>query len=199
METALGIALGLGLSAACGFRVFVPLLVLGVASFTGTVTLGSGFEWLSSPPALIALGLATALEIAAYYVPWLDNVLDTIASPAAVMAGAVAAVAVQSDIDPLLHWSVVAIAGGGAASLVQVSTVALRGASTALTGGLANVFLSTGEWFGAMAVAIMAIVAPVVALLLVVFVALVAWVSVRRRRSRAGLSKSREVSPQSVP
>ena len=199
METALGIALGLGLSAACGFRVFVPLLVLGVASFTGTVTLGSGFEWLSSPPALIALGLATALEIAAYYVPWLDNVLDTIASPAAVMAGAVAAVAVQSDIDPLLHWSVVAIAGGGAASLVQVSTVALRGASTALTGGLANVFLSTGEWFGALAVAIMAIVAPVVALLLVVFVALVAWVSVRRRRSRAGLSKSREVSPQSVP
>jgi hypothetical protein len=199
METALGIALGLGLSAACGFRVFVPLLVLGVASFTGTVTLGSGFEWLSSPPALIALGLATALEIAAYYIPWLDNVLDTIASPAAVMAGAVAAVAVQSDIDPLLHWSVVAIAGGGAASLVQVSTVALRGASTALTGGLANVFLSTGEWFGALAVAIMAIVAPVVALLLVVFVALVAWVSVRRRRSRAGLSKSREVSPQSVP
>ena len=199
METALGIALGLGLSAACGFRVFVPLLVLGVASFTGTVTLGSGFEWLSSPPALIALGLATALEIAAYYVPCLDNVLDTIASPAAVMAGAVAAVAVQSDIDPLLHWSVVAIAGGGAASLVQVSTVALRGASTALTGGLANVFLSTGEWFGALAVAIMAIVAPVVALLLVVFVALVAWVSVRPRRSRAGLSKSREVSPQSVP
>jgi hypothetical protein len=199
METALGIALGLGLSAACGFRVFVPLLVLGVASFTGTVTLGSGFEWLSSPPALIALGLATTLEIAAYYVPWLDNVLDTIASPAAVMAGAVAAVAVQSNIDPLLHWSVVAIAGGGAASLVQVSTVALRGASTALTGGLASVFLSTGEWFGALAVAIMAIVAPVVALLLVVFVALVAWVSVRRRRSRAGLSKSREVSPQSVP
>ena len=199
METALGIALGLGLSAACGFRVFVPLLVLGVANFTGAVTLGSGFEWLSSPPALIALGLATALEIAAYYVPWLDNVLDTIASPAAVMAGAVAAVAVQSDIDPLLHWSVVAIAGGGAASLVQVSTVALRGASTALTGGLANVFLSTGEWFGALAVAIMAIVAPVVALLLVVFVALVAWVSVRRRRSRAGLSKSREVSPQAVP
>jgi choline-glycine betaine transporter len=82
---------------------------------------------------------------------------------------------------------------------VQVSTVALRGASTALTGGLASVFLSTGEWFGALAVAIMAIVAPVVALLLVVFVALVAWVSVRRRRSRAGLSKSREVSPQSVP
>ncbi len=199
MEAALGIALGLGLSAACGFRVFVPLLVLGVASLTGTVTLGSGFEWLSSPPALIALGLATVLEIAAYYIPWLDNFLDTIASPTAVLAGAVAALAVQSDTDPLLHWSLVAIAGGGAASLVQVSTVALRGASTALTGGLANALLSTAEWFGALAVAVMAIAAPMAALVLVVCVPFVAWVSMRRRRSRRGLPESGDVSRVAVP
>ena len=199
MEAALGIALGLGLSAACGFRVFVPLLVLGVASFTGMVTLGSGFEWLSSPPALIALGLATALEIAAYYIPWLDNLLDTIASPAAVMAGAFAALAVQSDTDPLLHWGVIAIGGGGIASLVQFSTVALRGASTALTGGLANVLLSTGEWVGALGVAIMAIVVPVAALVLVVCVSFVAIVSTRRRRSEPGLAKSGDVSREVAP
>ena len=199
MDAALGIALGLGLSAACGFRVFVPLLVLGVASFTGMVTLGSGFEWLSSPPALIALGLATALEIAAYYIPWLDNLLDSIATPAAVMAGAFAALAVQSDTDPLLHWSVTAITGGGIASIVQMSTVALRGASTALTGGLANIVLSTGEWFGALAVAIMAIAVPVAALVLVVCLPFVAMVSVRRRRSRPGLAKSGDVPREAAP
>src|SRR5262245_48542127 len=126
METVLAIALGLALSAACGFRVFLPLLGLGLAQATGHLTLASKFAWLGSTPALIILGVATVVEIAAYYIPWLDHLLDTIASPAAVVAGIVATAAVLTDVDPVWRWTLAVIAGGGLAATVQGSTVLAR-------------------------------------------------------------------------
>jgi hypothetical protein len=71
-ETLLGIAVGIGLSAACGFRVFVPLLVMNLATLTGHLYLAPGFEWIRSDYATIAFGTATFFEILAYYIPWLD-------------------------------------------------------------------------------------------------------------------------------
>ena len=35
MDTAVSIALGIGLAAAVGFRVFLPLLVASIAAYTG--------------------------------------------------------------------------------------------------------------------------------------------------------------------
>src|SRR5215204_4144976 len=118
-EILLSIAIAIGLSAACGFRVFVPCLVMSVAAQAGYLQLASGWEWIGSTPALIAFALAAILEIAAYYVPWLDNLLDTIATPAAVVAGVVATAAVVSGMSPFLTWTLAAIAGGGAAGLIQ--------------------------------------------------------------------------------
>ena len=89
-ETLLGVIIGLGLSAACGFRVFVPLLVMSIASLSGHLTLSSGFEWIGTYPALLAFAVATVLEIAAYYIPWVDNFLDIIGAPAAIIAGMIA-------------------------------------------------------------------------------------------------------------
>src|SRR2546425_12995559 len=104
METILSICLGIGLSAACGFRVFVPLLVMSIASLSGHLTLAHGFEWIGTYPALITFSVATCLEIGGYYIPWVDNLLDTIASPAAVIAGTVVMAALVSDLSPLLKW-----------------------------------------------------------------------------------------------
>ena len=87
MEAVLSVCMGLGLSAACGLRVFLPLLVMNLAARAGWLGLSPGFEWIGETPALIAFGVATAVEIAAYYVPWLDNLLDVVSSPAAVVAG----------------------------------------------------------------------------------------------------------------
>src|SRR5438876_9605685 len=138
MDTALSICVGIGLSAACGFRVFVPLLIMSIASLSGHLTLASQFQWIGTYPALIAFGVATALEIGGYYIPWLDHLLDTMATPAAIVAGTVVTAAIVTNTSPMLKWTLAIIAGGGAAGLVQGTTVLARGVSTATTGGLGN-------------------------------------------------------------
>ena len=143
-EIALSVMVGVGLSAACGFRVFIPPLVLCIASKAGHVTFGQEFAWMDSNVALAAFGLAALLEVGAYYIPWLDNALDTVAAPAAVVAGTLTSASVfGQDMSPWLKWSLAAIAGGGAAGAVQVTTTLTRGASSALTGGSANWMVST--------------------------------------------------------
>jgi hypothetical protein len=195
METFLSICLGLGLSAACGFRVFVPLLVISIAAISGHLHLSPGFEWLASYPALVALSVATVLEIAGYYVPWVDHLLDTIATPAALIAGTIVSASVLTDMSPLLQWTLAAIIGGGAAGVVQATTVVTRGASTATTGGLGNPIVATLELAGATALSIFAMVAPVLAVVLFATLASVlVWKLIRRVRSttpapmNAGLS-----------
>jgi hypothetical protein len=171
METILSLCIGIGLSAACGFRVFVPLLMMSIAAHSGHLTLASGFQWIGSDPALIALAVATALEIAGYYVPWLDHFLDTIATPAAIVAGTIVTASFVTDVSPFLRWTLAAIAGGGAAGLIQTSTVLARGASTLATGGLANPVFATAELAGALVTSVLSLVAPVLTIVLIVVVA----------------------------
>jgi hypothetical protein len=163
----LALLMGIGLSAACGFRIFVPMLVVSVASHAGYIELASGFEWVGSYPAMGAFAVATVLEVGAYYIPWLDNLLDTVTTPAAVVAGTVLTASVVGDIHPFLRWSLALIAGGGVAATVQGSTVAVRGVSTATSGGLLNPVASTGELVGSVVTAVLAVVAPVLAVVLV--------------------------------
>jgi hypothetical protein len=167
-DALLSIGIGLGLSAACGFRVFVPLLIASLAAQTGYLSLAPGFEWVGTQPALYAFATATLLEVLAYYIPWLDNMLDAIATPAAVIAGMIVGAAVFIDLPPLLRWSLAIIAGGAAAGMVQGATSLLRLKSTALSGGLANPVVSTLELFGSVVLAVVALMVPLVALLLAV-------------------------------
>ena len=169
MDTVLSVILGIGLSAACGFRIFVPFLVVGFAARTGHLALGPSFAWMASTPALIALSVATVLEIGAYYVPWLDHALDLIATPAAVLAGAVMTASVVTGLDPMLRWSLALIAGGGIAGTVQALTVGARKVSLLTTGGLGNPVVATAELGGSVLLAVLAVALPLLAF------ALVAW------------------------
>lgn len=177
METTLlGICVGVGLSAACGFRVFVPLLVMSLAALSGHLTLAPGFAWIGSYPALIAFAVATGVEIAGYYIPWVDHLLDTIATPAAIIAGTLITASLVTGMSPFLKWTLALIAGGGAAGLVQGTTVAARGASTFTTAGMANPAVATVELAGAAATSLLALVAPVLVLgLLLVGLLVVGW------------------------
>ena len=182
MDTVLSVCLGLGLAAACGFRVFVPLLVISAASFSGQLDLAGSFEWLGSIPALVTFGVATALEIAAYYFPVVDNFLDTVASPAAVVAGVVASASVITGMDPYLKWTLAVIAGGGLAGAVQVVTTGTRGASLLTTAGLGNPVVSTAETGGSIFTAILSLIAPVLAMAVILaFLGYAVWKLGRRR------------------
>lgn len=180
LQGLISVAIGLGLAAACGFRVFTPLLIAGIAAHYGQLPLAGGFDWLGTTPALIAFGTATVLEIGAYYFPWLDHALDVIATPAAIMAGMIAAASVVTDLPALLKWTVTIIGGGGAAGLIQAATVLLRLKSTALTGGLGNPVVATAEAAGSVIASIVAIVLP----LLAVAALIVGIVLMLRLRSR---------------
>jgi hypothetical protein len=169
METFLGLMIGIGLSAACGFRVFVPLLGVSIASMSGYLTLTPSFAWLGSWPAFIAFATATIIEIVAYYVPWLDHLLDTFATPAAVVAGSIVTASLVGSLNPFLKWSLAIIAGGGTAGVIQAGTVLLRGASSAGTGGYGNFLVATLEAIGSVLTTFLAIVIPIVCLLLVAF------------------------------
>jgi hypothetical protein len=181
-------ALGIGLAAATGFRVFVPLLVMGLAARGGYIPLGESFAWVATTPALVMLAIAALVEIAAYYVPGLDNLLDSLATPAAIIAGIAVSAAVMTDLPPMLKWTLAIIAGGGAAAITQGATTALRGGSTVMTGGLANWALATGELLGAVGLALLAIAAPLLALGVAILLCIALFRLGRRllRRPRAG-------------
>ncbi|MBN1880495.1 DUF4126 domain-containing protein [bacterium] len=166
MQETIAIFIGIGLSATCGFRIFVPLLGLSVANHFGYLTLSPGFSWVGTYPAMIALTIATVLEIAAYYIPWVDNLLDTIATPGAVIAGTLITASLAAETSPLLRWSLALIAGGGAAGVIQSAGVFLRGTSTAATGGVGNPLISTGEMLAAILGTLISIVLPVLAVIL---------------------------------
>jgi hypothetical protein len=180
------IGLGLGLSASCGFRVFVPMLVLSLAARNDWLEISESFRWLQSDVATVTLAVATVLEVGAYYVPWIDNLLDTIASPCAVIAGVLVSAATFTEMDPIVKWSLAIIAGGGSAGVVQAGTVVLRAASSLISGGLANFVMSTIELIGAFCLAVLAIVLPILAMLFVIVaVCVIVMLLWRWRHSRA--------------
>lgn len=188
MELATSLALGIGLSAACGFRVFVPLFIMSIAGLSGYLTLDGGFAWIATYPALASFGVATLVEVLGYYIPWVDNLLDTIATPAAVVAGIVASASVLGEATPLVQWMLAVIAGGGTAGLVQTGTVAARGTSSATTGGLGNFVVATLENVTSALTAVLALVMPVLTVLALVVLGVFIGRRIRRRRARRSSS-----------
>jgi len=215
MNELMAILAGVGLAAACGFRVFVPLFIASLAANTGVNAfggvnfqemLGADFEWLGSTPITIALGVATALEIGSYYIPWLDNALDAIASPAAVVAGTFITGAMMPDMmgDGSFKWILSTIVGGGTSAVVQGASVITRGTSTATTGGVGNPVVSTAELGGSVLTAGLAILVPILAGLLVLVLlyffirTIFRFFKTRAARNRAAVDSTR-TEPKDPP
>lgn len=169
-ETLISVFLGVGLAASVGFRVFLPLFILSLSAYFGVIPLNESWQWVGSMSALITLGLATVLEISAYYIPVFDNLLDTIAVPLAAIAGTAVVVSTAANLDPVITWSLAIIAGGGTATAIKGSSATTRAASTTTTGGLANPIVSTVETGSATALSVVAIFLPLLAIVLVVVI-----------------------------
>ena len=190
LDLALSMALGVGLAAATGFRVFLPMLVVSAAAYTGHLPLSESFAWLGTPSALMMLGVAALVEILAYYIPGVDNLLDTLATPAAVVAGTLVSAAVITDLPPMLKWTTAIIAGGGVAGLTHGVTALLRAKSTVLTAGIGNPVIATAELGGSLLVSLLALAAPLAALLVVIVFLWLAMRLIRRIARSAGSSST---------
>jgi len=163
LEIFLSICVGLGIAAATGFRIFLPLLVGNIASLMGWYHFSDSFQWMGSWTAFAILSTATVAEIVAYYVPFLDNLLDKVALPLAIGAGTLVSTSFMSDqIAEPLKWGLGLVAGGGAAGLIHSAMGLLRLGSSAGTAGTANSIVTTGENGAAATVSILALVIPVV-------------------------------------
>ncbi len=159
-ELITAIAIGIGLSASCGFRVFVPMLVASIAAKTGIFPVTEGFQWLAGWPAIITFGTATIIEIIAYYIPFVDNLLDSITSPLAIGAGTLLLTSVLPIDNDLLKWVTGFIAGGGTAAAIQGGSVMTRLASSKLTAGTGNAVVATGEHAAAFGVSTLSLFTP---------------------------------------
>ncbi len=163
MEILLAFCLGITLSAASGFRVFIPPLVMSLAAIYGELPLAPEFAWVGTYPAAIAFGAATVVEVLAYFIPVIDNLLDTIEIPTAIAIGTMLTAASLGDTDPVLQWTLAVIAGGGSAGIIEGFTSITRLASTGVTGGLGNPLLATMEVLSAGVLSILAITIPFLA------------------------------------
>jgi hypothetical protein len=180
IDVLFSIALGIGLAAATGFRVFVPLLVAGLAARADWIPLTESFAWLASTPALIALGTAAVLETLAFYIPGVDHVLDVLAGPFAVVAGVLASASVMVDLPPEARWPIAVIAGGGIAGVTKASAAVIRAKSAAMTAGLGNPIVSTVETAGAATIAVLAVIAPIICVAAAIGLLVWAWRRARR-------------------
>jgi len=184
-ETILSIFLGVGLAASVGFRVFLPLFALSLAAYLDLWELNENWKWIGSTGALITLGVATVVEIFAYFLPWVDNLLDSLAVPLAAIAGTAVMVSTVAGLDPVVTWSLAIIAGGGTATAIKGAGAASRLVSTASTGGLANPVVSTIETGTALTVTAASIFAPVLAAVLVIGILIIVFSIYRKLRPRA--------------
>lgn len=170
LEWIMSACLGVGLAACCGFRVFVPLLIASAATKLGFIDPVAGFEWLSGWPALAGLTVATVLEVGAYYMPWLDNILDSLATPTAIVAGTLLSTSFLHVSNPVLHWGLGLMLGGSSAGVIQAGTSLLRLGSTATTGGIGNPVVASGENIASVGLSIFTILLPLVAVIVVLLV-----------------------------
>ncbi|WP_229379664.1 DUF4126 domain-containing protein [Fibrella forsythiae] len=178
----MGACVGLGLAACCGFRVFVPMLIAALGTKLGLIGPMPGYEFIGSWTAIIGLCIATAFELGAYYIPWLDNLLDTVAMPVAIVAGTLMSTSFLRVNDEMVRWALSLMLGGGAAGLIQAGTSLLRLGSATTTGGLANPVVATGENAASLGLSILTVFLPLFAFALIVCLLIFVVVRILGRR-----------------
>jgi hypothetical protein len=183
-----GVVTGVALSAAAGFRIFVPILAAATAAKFQLIQLSDDFLWLASWPALLVLGVATLTEVLAYYLPAVDHALDLIGAPAAILAGTLLTASLVIGIDEWLRWPLAIIAGGGAAGTLHAGKSLARGFTTLTTAGLLNPVLATSELLASLATAALALIIPVA--VIAALLALCAFLLLRTWRKRKSLSRA---------
>jgi uncharacterized membrane protein len=188
LEIIISICLGIGLAASAGFRIFIPLLMISFAGYMGWIPLSAEWDWAGSLTAIFVLAVASIFELVAYFIPYIDNLLDTISIPLATVAGTLAMITVVGNLDPIYSWTLAIIAGGGTAATIATTTSAARAASTTVTGGLGNPLISTLEAIFATILSVLSILTPFIAVIIVILTFFGIRKLYRRMSKRSSLS-----------
>ena len=195
-EILAAVALGIGLSASVGFRVFIPMLVASVAAHFNIIPLTESFSWLGSWPAMISFGTAAVVEVLAYYIPFVDNLLDTVTTPLAVGAGTLLMTSVLPVDNELMKWIMGFVVGGGAAATMQSGSVLSRLTSSKFTAGTANPVVSSGENVAALGSSVTALFFPVVVAVIFILIAILIFVKLFEWRKHKKNKQIRDVDNQ---
>ena len=191
--------MGIALSATCGFKVFVPMLCLSLGAHAGWLNLSPGFAWLGSYPAIILLAIATVLEICTYYIPCVDNFMDSISLPIAVIAGTIAVSSTMVvDISPMVKWVLAIVAGGGASAAIKLASATVRGTSTIVTAGFGNSIVNTFETIGSVLGSLLAILLPLIGSIIVICLLVAFCLFLKRILKHIFLSWKNRNSPQTI-
>lgn len=194
IEIFVALMLGVSLSACCGFRVFLPLLLASLASYFNWLPEGisTTIPWLGSLQAVITFSIAALIEIVGYYLPVVDNFLDMIATPLAIAAGTLLTGSFLQIDNEMIKWALGLIVGGGAAGVVQGGTVLTRLLSSKTTLGTGNGLFATGENTMALTGTIFSFIVPVIAgVLALIIIGLMIYFM---KRARNSLLKLRQVN-----
>lgn len=186
--------IGIGLAAASGFRVFLPMFAVSLASYMGWIPMNDHFMWLAGLPTLITTGIATIVEVLAYYIPYVDHLLDTISVPLATVAGSVLFASQFADLGTFPTWALALIAGGGTAAAISSGFAGTRAASTATTGGLGNSVVATTETAGAGIMTFLALAAPIIAVIIAIALVVIAFIFGRKLWGKLKSSFTTETS-----
>ncbi|HRI86104.1 MAG TPA: DUF4126 domain-containing protein [Ignavibacteria bacterium] len=184
MEIVLSIFLGIGISAASGFRIFIPFLILSIAAYSGYIEVNEEFSWLAGFPAMVSFLAASVIETAGYFNPWMDNMLDTISTPAAIFSGTVLFLSVINENNYYLKLILALIFGGGVAVNIQFLTVKARSVSSVFKSGMGNKIIAGFELLLSVLISIAAISYPIQTSLFVSILIVILYKILKNAKSR---------------
>lgn len=186
---------GSSLAASAGLNAWMPLFALGLMDrLVPAFTLPAGWAWLSGDVALWIIGILLVVEIIADKVPAVDSVNDVVQTVIRPASGGIAfgaGASAQQVTDPSGLFAdgawIPIVVGVVIALAVHVAKAALRPAANMATAGLAAPVLSSAEDVSSLALAVSAILAPIIAaILLVGLVVAIVVLRGRRRRRQPG-------------
>lgn len=192
MEGLLQLLTSLGVAAPAGFNAYLAMLLVGLGARADWVTLNPPYDFLQSNTALAVLAVLVTIEVVADKVPALDSLNDLVGTVVRPVSGALLFAGTNQIITdelPLLSL----LAGGAAAGSLHAFKAGTRPVWTVSTGGLANPVVSVFEDLVAGTTVVLAMLAPILALIVLLIVLAVAGLLLyqlrRGMRATTGVSR----------
>jgi hypothetical protein len=138
------LALAAALGWASGIRLYLAVLLTGLAGYFGFIDLPQGLRVLQHPGVIAAAGFMSFVEFFADKIPIVDTVWDTVHTLIRIPAGAALAAAALGADNQAMAW-IAALVGGGLAATSHAAKLTTRAAVNTSPEPFSNVGVSLAE------------------------------------------------------